>query len=200
MLMTDANMTARSATSGLSGLLERLRNLLRNDRGDALIEVIGVMVVVSIVSALFTQSSIGLNQGQNRAHNVDVSIQVARGIIEQAKATPWNSLGFATTDPGYTPYDGGQFENRNVVELPSTSLPATSLRIMPKTTETVRGVSITARTHITYGYIDTNRQIKVVTVNTSYVNRGRTSSHTYSVMLAAEPSDKNPPAVPFVGL
>ena len=182
----------RAAPRGLIGFFQRVRSVLRNDRGDAMIEVLGVMVVVAIVTTMFAQSSISLGKSQNRSHNADVSIQVARGILEQAKATPWNNVGFVSGEANYQATFTVNGIAENTVQVATSDLPAG--RILPKYTTTVRGLPVTATTNITW--TDANKRTKRITVGTKWSKNGRSGSSTYSLLLSASPNDSAPVAVP----
>ena len=184
----------RSALRGLIRLFQRARSVLNNDRGSAMIEVLGVMVVVALATSMFAQSSIGLGKTQNRLHNTDVSIQVARGILEQASATPWNKVGFIKGDPGYQDTFTVNGTPERTVQISAVNLP--DGRILPKTTKTVRGLPVSAVTDITW--FNNGTVMKRITVTTTWNQKGRSESSVYSLLLSASPNDVAPESVPKV--
>lgn len=186
---------SRVAQGGITGFFKRVRTRLNSDSGDAMIEVLGVMVVVGILTSMFAQSAISLGKSQNRSHNADVSIQVARGVLEQAKATPWNKIGFASSDAGYQPTLGNVAGAETTAEIPASELSLMPGRILPLTVTTVRRLPVTTRTDITF--TDADKRTKRISVTTVWNKNGRTGSSIYSLLLAASPNDKSPVDVPM---
>ncbi|GAB2732673.1 type IV pilus modification PilV family protein [Nocardioides pakistanensis] len=99
---TEQYLTTREggARAYLRRHLARLRTArAQDDRGSVMIESLVAIMVVGLAMAGFTSTSIAVNKGQRHAQAHDVATQVAHGLLEKAKATPWNRLGYAPTQP-----------------------------------------------------------------------------------------------------
>ncbi|BDZ52485.1 hypothetical protein GCM10025867_47260 (plasmid) [Frondihabitans sucicola] len=71
------------------------------DRGDILIEVLVVIVLLAITFSSFGQSAISANVSQRTAQYTDIATQFGQGVIEKAKSLQWKSLGFTTATSDY---------------------------------------------------------------------------------------------------
>lgn len=178
------NVTLSHRVFGIRALM---RKVMSEDRGSSFIEVIGAMVVITIVTSAFLLSFNSMSSAQNKAHSVDIAGQYARGILEEAKSTPWTRLCFEVADAGYR----STYKAENTSACAADSLGPDNERIMPTESVKVRGLDLDIRTDITFR----GSNVKRVTVQATFSRGTKTSTNTYSTLLSARPDVKAPSGV-----
>lgn len=91
--------TAASQSRG-RGPLRRLRARLhkrldaKSERGDLLIEVVIAMAVIGTTLASYTSSNMTMEHVSRSRTAVDIVAQQAQAVLQEAKSSPWDRLGF----------------------------------------------------------------------------------------------------------
>lgn len=188
--MIARTTSAAAAGTAPSGVLARLRD----DRGSVLLESLIFTAVIALVILGFASVAVTAGKAQRVAQTTDIAAQAAHGIIEQAKATPFDELGF---DPSTDGYPGDMTPYGPTVRL---SVPPTYHDpVAPVETKTVRGLNVSLTTQIVWA-TTSPRPVKAVVVTADWESNGRLRTETYSSYIAPTVAEVPPGDVPEGGL
>jgi Tfp pilus assembly protein PilX len=169
-------------------LLERLR---RQDKGTLLVEATVCLGIAGILGLGVTNAQLQADRTQRNSANFNIAVQTAQGMLEKAKATPWQQLG---TTAAESPVGDSM--------LPAGVTSVRTGKLNPKTVDPVRNLELTTLVAVgwaakpvgasTYG-------TKVVIVKTTWQDvkgdAARTFSHTEQTTITPGVGEAPPSSV-----
>jgi uncharacterized protein with LGFP repeats len=169
-------------------LLERLR---RQDKGTLLVEATVCLGVAGILGLGVTNAQLQADKTQRNSANFNIAVQTAQGMLEKAKATPWQQLG---TNAAKTPVGDSM--------LPVGVTSVRTGKLEPRTDDNVQALKVSTLVAVgwaakpvganTYG-------TKVVIVKTTWQDQegvaARTFSHTEQTTITPGVGEAPPSSV-----
>lgn len=172
-----------------STLTRALRARPRHHRGMGMLEVVVFMFILALVAGSATIAATNAAQSQGFTKRSDIAGQAASGLLEEAQALPWDSLGYISSDLPAS----RSFEGRNIVELGPTAPAAGYIR--PRQTLTIKGTTVTLENWVTWvsGPAATGFGTKRVTSRVTFASAGgKTRTEVYTFDRTSSPTEARP--------